>query len=405
MSRAKLTARTCVSLPAGRHADGAGLYLNVTAAGGRSWVYRYTWGGKRREMGLGAFPAVSLLDARKGRDEWARLLREGQDPLSVRGAAKARASVAGRTFADMTAAAFEAIKPSLRDGGNAGRWLSPLKTHVLPVLGRRDVESITQLDIEATLKPIWRSKPDAARKALQRLAIVMRHAAARSFAVDLNAPELARALLGEQGHKPQHIPAMPWRDVPAFYATLTEATPVQLALRLLILTATRSRPVRYAHVDQFDLATHVWTIPADGDEGRMKSREGKGEAFRVPLSQEALSVVKQAIEQSRDGFLFPGQKRRKVISDMSMSAHLRRVELDARPHGFRSSFRDWAAESGVPEHLAEMCLAHAVGNKVSRAYRRTDEIEARESILEAWSLHIVPPKDNAAVPQNVVSLK
>ena len=232
-----LTARELATLPPGRHADGGGLYLAVSGNGGRSWVYRFTMGGKRKEMGLGSFPAVSAAEARKARDEWAAVLRAGRDPLAVREERRSRAAAPGRTLADMTQAAFEARKPGLRDGGDAGRWLSPLRLHVLPRLGKRDVESLTQTDIADTLRPIWRTKPDAARKAIQRLGIVLQHAAARGFAVNLNAVALAREILGDNGHKPGHIEAMPYGDVPGFYSGLTQPSAVQLALRLLILTA------------------------------------------------------------------------------------------------------------------------------------------------------------------------
>ena len=232
-----MNVRQLAALPAGRHADGGGLYLNVTPAGGRSWVYRYSLGDKRREMGLGSYPAVSAAEARKARDEWAAVLRAGRDPLAVREERRSRAAAPGRTLDDMTQAAFEARKPGLRDGGDAGRWLSPLRVHVLPKLGKRDVESLTQTDIADTLRPIWRAKPGAARKAMQRIGMVLQHAAARGFVVNLNAVALAREILGDNGHKPGHIEAMPYGDVPGFYSGLTQPSAVQLALRLLILTA------------------------------------------------------------------------------------------------------------------------------------------------------------------------
>lgn len=404
MSRAALTARQCSTLSAGRHADGAGLYLNVTPAGGRSWVYRYTLGAKRREMGLGSYPDLGLSEARKSRDEWAAVLRSGRDPLAVREEKRNRAAAPGKTLADMTQAAFDARRPSLRDGGNAGRWLSPLRVHVLPRLGKRDIESLTQTDIAETLRTVWREKPDAAKKALLRLGLVMKHAAARGFAVDLNAPALAREILGDQGHAPQHIGSIPYSDLPSFYATLTEATPVQLALRLLILTASRSRPIRFAHVSQFDLEAAIWTIPAEGEGSRMKGRKGKAHPFRIPLSAEALDVVREAIGQARDGYLFPGP-RAAVLSDMALSAFMRRAKLDARPHGFRSSFRNWAAETGVPEHLAEMCLAHVIGNAASRSYRHTDEIEARSRIMGAWSGAVTGHESHEERDGNVTALR
>ena len=377
----QLTATQCKALGPGKHADGRGLWLFVSGAGGRSWVYRYNVAKKRREMGLGPFPAVSLAEARTTRDKWAELLRAGKDPKAVRDAEQARAAAPGRTLADVVNGKLDALRPTLRDGGEAGRWLSPLKVHVLPKLGKMDVEQITSQDIANTLRPIWHSKPSAAIKAFRRLSMSLEHGAALGFDVDLGAARKARILLGAQDHKETHIPAMPWQDVPTFYGTLTGGSTSELALRLLILTGVRSRPIRYAHASQFDGA--VWTVPGEGEGARQKGKKGKVEDFRVPLSAEAQAVAAKALEASRDGFLFPGASKG-VISDMTLSALMKRRGLVARPHGFRSSFRTWAAENGVAEHVAELCLSHSIGTKVSQAYRRTDQLDARRNVMEAW---------------------
>ena len=404
----KLTARQCQTLGQGYHADGSGLYLQVTKTGARSWIYRYSFGvtpsgSKRRvEMGLGSLAALSLADARKHRAKWAAILADGKDPKGIRDAEARRAALPGRTVAELVAATFETRKHTLRDGGAAGRWLSPLNTHILPALGSRDIETIDQNDLEATLRPIWRSKPDAARKAMQRLKLVMEYAAARGLNVDLNAPLLAKALLGDQGHMVTHIPAMRWAEVPTFYQSLTNDTPTTLALRLLILTATRSRPIRFAHADQFDLGAKTWTIPGEGDGARQKGRLNKVGDFAVPLSDEAIIVIERALQGGRGGFLFPGQ-RRGVISDMAMVKVLKDRGLQYRPHGFRSSFRDWCSDAGgVPEHIAEKCLSHVTENQVARAYHRTDSFLERQNVMNAWAAHV-----SGGVVQggNVVSLR
>ncbi len=384
-----LTATQCKSYPAGRYADGGGLYLYVSGKGARSWVYRYSHIGKRKEMGLGSFPALTLAAARAARNQWEQVLASGKDPMKERDHVVVGGNVTGDTLADMTAAFFKIHKRTLRDEGKAGRWLSPLHTLVLPKLGAMKVTDITQHDIEATLGPVWQAKPNASKKALTRLRLVLTHAAAKGHAVDLNAALLAKALLGDHGHTPKNIPAMAWRDAPAFYQSLTSLTATALALRLLMLTAARSRPIRYAHVDHFDLDAAIWTIPGEGEGARQKGRLGRVADFRVPLSSEALKVVRLAAEQSQDGLLFPG-KSRGVISDMSMTKLMRDKNLVARPHGFRSTFRDWAADSGnIEENVAETVLSHAVGSAVARAYRRTDLIEERRKAVDKWSYYLI----------------
>ncbi|MBQ1203684.1 MAG: site-specific integrase, partial [Loktanella sp.] len=217
-----------------------------------------------------------------------------------------------------------------------------------------------------------------ARKAMNRLSIVMRHAAALGLDVDLQATDKAVALLGKQRHTAKNVPAMNWRDVPDFYQSLGGSV-TELALRLLILTAVRSGPLRMMHVDQID--GDIWTIPAEA----MKGRLGATSDFRVPLSTEAQAVVAEARKIARDGFLFPGNKRG-VISDMTMTAYLDRRGLTERPHGFRSSFRDWTAEATqTPHDVAETCLGHTIGGTVERAYRRTDFLEQRRALMNRWA--------------------
>ena len=279
----------------------------------------------------------------------------------------------------MAKEAFEARKPELREDGKAGRWFSPLELHVLPKLGKVPIEDIDQRDIKNTLAEIWHTKGVTAGKALHRLNIVFQHAAAMGLDVDLQATQKAKALLGKSRHKATPIPALPWQEVPAFYQSLSDGTATHLALRLLILTGLRSKPIRFCHLDQ--IAGDTWTVPAE----IMKAKKGHEQEFRVPLSKEALDVIEQAKPLSRDGFLFPGA-RKGVISDATMSALMERQGLEARPHGFRSSFRTWCAEATTSsEDLAETALAHATGNKVSRAYKRTDLLDLRRPLMAKWA--------------------
>ena len=217
---------------------------------------------------------------------------------------------------------------------------------------------------------------------MNRLAICLRHAAALGLDVDLQATDKARALLGRQRHTVQNIPAMAWQDVPAFYQSLNGGTLSELALKLTILTAMRSKAVRHMHEDQLD--GNVWTVPAE----YMKGRKGATKDFRVALSGEALAVIDEARKFTRDGSLFPGV-RKGVISDMTMTALLNRRGIKARVHGFRSSLRVWLAEAvNAPHDVAETCLGHVVGGAVERAYRRTDFLEQRRALMERWAGHV-----------------
>lgn len=217
---------------------------------------------------------------------------------------------------------------------------------------------------------------------MNRLSIVLKHAAALGLDVDMQATEKAKALLGKTRHQAKHIVAVDWQDVPDFYASLVEPTVTHLALRLLILTALRSKPIRFCHVDQIEGGT--WIVPADN----MKAQKGKEAEFRVPLSQEAQEVIQAALPHARDGFLFPSV-RKGVISDATMSRYMERRSMAARPHGFRSSFRTWCAETtDTPKEIAETALAHSVGNAVERSYRRTDYLERRRVLMERWAQHV-----------------
>lgn len=258
----------------------------------------------------------------------------------------------------------------------------PPTIHVLPKLGKVPVTDLDQRDIRSTLAPIWHTKADTARKALNRLSIVLKHAAALGLDVDLQATEKAKALLGKSRHVAKNIPAMAWADVPEFYASLEGPTLTHLALRLLILTGVRSSPLRNIRLDQIE--GDIWTVPAEG----MKGRKGATEAFRVPLSTEAQRVIDLARPHARNGFLFPNTKGG-VISDMTLSRHMERRGLEARPHGFRTSLRTWLAEAtDAPHEVAEAMLAHATDGGVVRAYRRTDWIEQRAALAARWADHV-----------------
>ena len=379
--RHRLSAAFVRSAPVGKHCDGAGLWLHKRPDGGAQWVLRVTVHGRRREMGLGSLSDVPLKRARELADHWRKLAASGIDPIKERQREARELARADNTLRKIAAEAFEARKAELKGDGKAGRWFSPLELHVLPKLGKIPVEEIDQRDIRDALVPIWHTKAETARKALNRLGIVLRHAAALGLDVDLQATEKAKLLLGKSRHTPRNIPAMLWSDVPAFYQSLSEPGITNLALRLLILTGVRSKPLRFLRLDQIE--GDVWTIAGED----MKGRKGKTADFRVPLSIEARRVIDLAKPFARDGFLFPSV-RKGVISDATMSRMMERRKLEERPHGFRSSLRTWLADStDAPHEVAETVLGHVAGTAVQRAYRRTDYLEQRRVLLERWAAH------------------
>lgn len=378
----KLSALAVKNAPAGKYADGGGLWLHKRDDGGAQWVLRITVHGRRREMGLGSVSVVSLKEAREAADRYRALVRDNIDPIKDRERQKRDAARNLHFLSDIALDAFESRKAELKGDGKAGRWFSPLELHIIPKLGKMPVAELDQKDIRDVLAPIWHDKAETARKALNRLSICLKHAAALGLEVDLQATEKARALLGKQRHKAQNIPAMPWLEVPAFYTGLSDGSVTHLALRLLILTGVRSGPLRHIREEQID--GDIWTIPAED----MKGRKDATSDFRVPLSPEAMSVIEQARNHARDGYLFPSI-RKGVISDMTMAMFMSRAGLEARPHGFRSSLRDWIAETTeTPHDIAETVLGHIVGGSVERAYRRTDFIEQRRNLMVRWSQHV-----------------
>ncbi|MFG1327499.1 tyrosine-type recombinase/integrase [Xanthobacter autotrophicus] len=385
----RLSAIAVRSAAAGKHADGGGLWLHKRLDGGAQWFFRFTVHGRRREMGLGAATDVSLREAREAADRGRAVVRQSLDPIKERERERREAARTLHYLKDIALDAFESRKAELKGDGKAGRWFTPLELHVLPKLGSVPVADIDQKDIRDTLAPIWHVKAETAQKALSRLGLCLKHAAALGLDVDLQATEKARALLGQQRHKPENIPAMPWGEVPGFYASLNEGTVTHLALRLLILTGVRSGPLRFIREDQ--IAGDVWTIPGEA----MKGRKDRTPDFRVPLTGAALAIIEQARPLARGGYLLPSQ-RKGVISDMTMGRFMERAGLEARPHGFRSSLRDWIAEATeTPHDVAETVLGHTVGGAVERAYRRTDFLDQRRALMERWAQHVTKSNGTA----------
>jgi integrase len=374
----KLTDTKIKNAPTGKHSDGGGLILRVTAS--KQWLFRFTMHKKRSDMGLGSYPSISLKQARELATTYRKMVAEGINPIAQRDKATLEASQAKPRLKAITAEAFEAHKRTLVGDGKAGKWLSPLRLHILPALGAIPVEDINQRDIQRALKPIWLKIPETARKALARLNIVMRYAAASGLDVDMQATMKAKALLGAKGDVQKHIASVPWQELPTFYKSLG-ATMTELALKLTILTALRSGAIRHLRYEYIE--NDILTVPAE----LMKGNRGKKTEFRVPLSKEVIEVIDQLkpFERDGDGYLFPSV-RKGVMSDATMARHMERKGMSQRPHGFRSSFRMWCAEAtDTPREIAETALSHVTGSKVERAYNRSDYLERRKVLMQRWA--------------------
>lgn len=370
----------------GYHADGGGLYLQVTASGARSWIFRYSNGGRRHEMGLGSYPEVTLKAARDKAAEMRILRAAGGDPLQVR-----RAERHGRagsvTFAEAADAYIAAHEPGWRNSKHRQQWSNTLATYVFPSLGSVAVADIETSHVTMVLEPIWLAKTETATRVRQRIEAILDWAAARGLRTGEN-PARWRGHLDKLLARPtrlrtvQHHAALPYADLPGFMLELVGQNGVAArALTFCILTAARTGEVTGARWSEID--GDVWTIPG----ARMKS----GREHRVPLSHPARQILEEmrAIARDGDGFVFPGGRAGKPLSNMAMAAVLKRMGRGGiTAHGFRSSFRDWAREcTNFPREVAETALAHVLKDKVEAAYARGDLLDKRRELMDAWADH------------------
>lgn len=362
------------NLGAGKHADGQGLWLVKRSSHAGKWVLRLTVSGKRREMGLGRWPDVSIAEARERAADARKQVRDGIDPLLERTKAKQAPGVV--TLKEAVDGCFEAKKAELKNEGANGRWMSSLKLYVLPKIGKIPVVDIDQHQLKATFEPIWQTKPEAARKALNRVNLALKYAAALGLDVDLMATRKAQALLGKQRHKATHIPSLPYLEAPRFYSWLcTLDHTAALALRFLMLTVARTSEVRLATFDEFQ--DGVWTLSPE--------RTKTAREHRIPITQEGLKIIEIARERSPNEYLFPALKQQ-PISDMAMSSFMKREGYEARPHGFRATFRTWVEEqTETPFEVKEAALGHMVDAGVVGAYQRSDRLEKRRILMQQWS--------------------
>ena len=379
----------------GRYGDGNGLYLLVRPGDppGRYWVLRYSAEGRVREMGLGragATPgAVPLAEARQTAGEIHRKVRAGIDPLAERKAARATAAAAKvRTFREVAGLYITAHAPTWRNPVHRRQWATTLQTYAYPAIGDRPVAAIEVGDVTGILQPIWGDKPETASRVRGRIETVLDFASANGWRTGEN-PARWRGHLSNilparaKVRRVVHHAALPWRDMPAFMAALAgQAGTGAVALRFAILTAARTGEVIGAQWREVDMDAAVWTVPA----ARMKaSRE-----HRVPLTAAALAVLR-TMRLLGDGFVFPGAAAERGLSNAAMAAVLDRMGRDdLTVHGFRSTFRDWAAETtDYPREVAEAALAHTLRDKVEAAYRRGDLFDKRRALMEAWAAFTV----------------
>ena len=374
-----LSAAFIRSAPPGRHADGNGLFLYVKPEGTRSWIQRLVIRGRRREMGLGSVALVSLAEARELALANRKLARSGGDPLADK-----RRIQGVPTFAEAARRVVEQKQGGWRGRWHAQNWIRSLERYAFPRIGGRPVSQVNSADVLEILTPIWHVKPETARAVRQRVRSVLEWAVAMEMRMD-NPCDRVLPVLGPQGDIVQHMQALAHQDVAAAVETVrrsgSAAPAIKLALEFLVLTAARSGEVRLATWDEMDVAGRVWTISAE----RMKAKR----EHRVPLCGRAVEIL-EAARTLGDGneLVFP-MRSGNPIAASTLPKMLRQHGIAAVAHGFRSSFRDWAAErTDHPREVIEAALAHVVQNKVEAAYARSDLFERRRRLMDDWSAYL-----------------
>ncbi|UEM03098.1 integrase arm-type DNA-binding domain-containing protein [Skermanella rosea] len=380
----------------GMYADGGGLYLRVGPNGAKSWVFRFRIDGKRRDMGLGPLHAVTLAVAREKAAACRSDRFDGRDPLESRQASKLAEKLAASkamTFRQCAAGYIDAHRSGWKNEKHAAQWGSTLEAYAYPVFGDLPVQAIDTELVMKALEPIWRTKTETASRLRGRVEAVLDWATVREFRRGDNPARWRGHLdhllpLRAKVQKVQHHPALPYTEVGAFMTSLrSQPGHTARALEFLILTAGRTGEVIGARWSEIDLAEGVWIVPAS----RMKA----GREHRVPLSAPAIKLIREQqaaaelVQGQLDGFVFPGGRPGKGLSNMALLKLLERMKRDdLTAHGFRSTFRDWAAEqTHFPRYVAEMALAHTVSDKVEAAYRRGDLFGKRRKLMEAWATY------------------
>ena len=364
---------------AGRYCDGNGLYLQVQPSGARSWIQRLVIRGHRRELGLGGYPLVSLKEAREQALANRKLARAGGDPLADK-----RRDEGTPTFAEAAERVWQDKHPGWRHPRHARDWMASLRRYAFPRIGRMPVSDVTSVEVLDTLRRVWHVRPETARRLRQRISAVMEWAVAMHYRTD-NPCDRIGPVLGPQQDLVRHMPALNHAKVSGAIRTIwsSGATPtVKLAFEFLVLTAARSGEVRGARWDEVDLSARVWTVPAT----RTKAKR----EHRVPLCRRAVRILEaaRALDHGGSELVFPSQGG-KPIGETRLSRLLKNHEIAAVPHGFRSSFRDWAAETtNHPREVIEAALGHVVTNRTEAAYARSDLFERRRRLMNEWAAYL-----------------
>ncbi len=369
----------------GRYGDGVGLYLNVTESGSKSWVQRIVIKGRRRDIGLGGLPAVGLAQARRLAAENRTVVAEGRDPVAE------KRTPPVPTFREAARLTHEANLPRWRNEKHAISWIQTLERHAFPILGNLHIDQISKNDVLEVLTPIWGVRQETARRVRQRIRAVMRWGMARDFIQINPAGEVIDGALPPMPKLEAHHRALPYQEVHDALGII-EASQASIAaklcLRFTVLTAARSGEARGALWGEINIPSTLWKVPAE----RMKG----GKEHRVPLSNAALAILGEA-RKLHDGsdLVFPSPTRIGCpLSDMTLTKVLRSTGLAERAtvHGFRSAFRDWADEcTSATDAAIELSLAHNVGPKVRQAYARSDLLDQRRPLLDAWATYVSAP--------------
>jgi integrase len=385
----------------GMHAigDPSGLYLCV-AGGGRSWILRYSFAGRRRDMGLGSYGDLTLAEARETARTQRKLIKQGIDPLQAKREqlqiTKA-ANAVRMTFDQCVTGYIDSHGDGWRNAKHRAQWQTTLDTYASPVIGDLDVSKVDTPHVLRILEPIWKTKTETASRVRGRIESVLSWATVRKYRQGEN-PARWKGHLDQLLPKPskvatvEHHAALPYREMGALMVELREHEGIgAAALEFAILTAARSGEVRGATWSEIDLHAKVWRIPGE----RMKA----GKEHIVPLSDDVLAIVKRMQKGRTNQYVFPGARDNAPLSDMSLTAVLRRMGRgDLTAHGFRSTFRDWAAEcTGYPAEMAEMALAHTVSDKVEAAYRRGNLLQKRIRMMQDWAKWCAKPLEQGQV--------
>ena len=369
----------------GSYTDRDGLTLRVHKSGSKNWVQRITVQGKQVSIGLGGYPGLGLADARAMALNNRTLAQQGKQPKGQRQRKSQKTQPdlptipTIPTFSDVAQTVIDLRKPTWSSDRHAKQWTESLTNHAYPALGNKPIDVITSADVLAVLTPIWTAKAETATRVKQRIEAILDYAIIAGYRIDNPASAITKALPRRPRLKEHHA-ALPYADVPATLTAVRESTAdpsTKLAFEFLILNASRTGEVRGATWDEIDLDSRTWTIPAS----RMKARR----EHRIPLTDAAIAVLDTARPYSRDGLIFPAKRKGGQLSNMVFEMLLRRLDVPAVPHGFRSSFKDWSIETGKDWAVSETALAHNLGNSMQVAYARTDLFCRRRELMDAWA--------------------